>query len=542
MHSYTRTERFLSLFTTLRAGEGRAAFRLCQQSFVIMFAYYLLKVIREPLILADGSAELKAYTTSMQAVLLMLIVPLFARLYQQAGKRDEKHHLFRNTLLFSLLNLLVFALVQQLGWRIGIAFYVWLGIFSVMVLALFWAFATDLFNLKSGQRIFPLIAAASALGALLGSGIAGWLYLRLGHAGVICSAALLLLIPWWLSGTTESNVPADSRSHVHTPPDVQPYPLLEGFHIVGRNRYLALIAGFVILLNLINTNGEYILATFVTERAQGVVAGDSRSVDTYITVFYSQYLFATTLLGFLIQLFLVSRIYDRIGIEGALYILPVLMLVNYSLIALVPVLVVARNALMLENSVYYSLQTTTRHALFLPVSRKEKYVGKHTIDTFFFRLGDVLSGSFVFAVSALAGVGIVGFISINIVLATLLLQLSRVIGGRHREAAREHLENRPPVLSVPVQDVSIPSGQMSSLELDPDTFVDTDVGDALRYRAYALHTARLPPWIKFDGLNRRFVFQPPATERGSLQIRVVARDYDGLEAESSFTVTWGVAK
>ena len=39
---------------------------LCLQSFVLMFAYYLLKVIREPMILADGSAELKAYTTSMQ--------------------------------------------------------------------------------------------------------------------------------------------------------------------------------------------------------------------------------------------------------------------------------------------------------------------------------------------------------------------------------------------------------------------------------------------------------------------------------------------
>ena len=165
MQKFTRTERFLSLFTMLRAGEGRSAFQLCQQSFAIMLAYYLLKVIREPLILVDGTAELKAYTTAMQALLLMLIVPVFAKLYQRSGQRDEKHHLLKNTLLFFVLNLVVFAVAQQTGWRIGIAFYVWLGIFSVMVLALFWAFATDLFNLKSGQRIFPLIAAASALGA-----------------------------------------------------------------------------------------------------------------------------------------------------------------------------------------------------------------------------------------------------------------------------------------------------------------------------------------------------------------------------------------
>ena len=100
MQHFTPTERFLSLFTTLRAGEGRPAQLLCLQAFTLMFSYYLLKVIREPMILAEGSAELKAYTTAMQALLLMLIVPFFARLYQRASHRVGKHHIFRNTLLF----------------------------------------------------------------------------------------------------------------------------------------------------------------------------------------------------------------------------------------------------------------------------------------------------------------------------------------------------------------------------------------------------------------------------------------------------------
>jgi len=540
MQRYTRTERFLSLFTTLRAGEGRSAYLLCLMSFLIMFSYYLLKVIREPLILADGSAELKAYTTAAQAVLLMLIVPLFARLYQRASSRDGKHHLFRNTLLFFLSNLVAFAFAYALGWRIAIAFYVWLGIFSVMVLALFWAFAADLFNVKSGQRIFPLIAAASALGALLGSGLASWLYLHVGHDGVMYCAAGVLLIPWWLSAHTESKVPVDSKSYVNAPPGVKPYPLLEGFEVVWRNRYLTLIAGFVILLNLINTNGEYILATFVTERVHNGTTGQSGSAEDYITLFYSQYLFITTLLSFLIQLFLVSRIFNRVGIEGALYILPILMLVNYSLIALLPIMVVARTAMIAENSVYYSLQTTTRHALFLPVNRQEKYVGKHTIDTFLFRLGDVFSGGFVYVASALVGLTIVGFVVINIALAGALLYLSRAIGRGHKAAASANMSNRPPVLSVPMKDLSIPTGELSRLALDPNTFEDPDVGDALSYQAYRFYAKRLPSWIKFDALNRRFEFTPPRDARGSLRIRVVAKDFDGLEAESSFVLSWGV--
>ena len=539
MQGYTRTERFLSLFTTLRAGEGQAAYRLCLQAFVIMLAYYLLKVIREPLILADGSAELKAYTTAMQAVLLMAIVPLFARLYQRASSSEGKHHLLSKTLLFFILNLLAFAVAYQQGWRIAIPFYVWLGIFSVMVLALFWAFAADLFNLKSGQRIFPLVAAAAALGALLGSGVASWLYLRMGYAGVMYCSALLLALPWWMSSTTESQVPVDSKSHVNAPPDAQSYPLLEGFQVVWRSQYLTLIAGFVMLLNLINTNGEYVLASFVTEHAHAAVMGSADSADAYIADFYSRYLFITMLLSFLIQLFLVSKIYDRMGIEKALYILPVLMLLNYGLIALFPILLVARSALIAENSIYYSLQTTTRHALFLPVSRKEKYIGKHTIDTFFFRLGDVLSGGFIYIASALLGFGIVGFVLINIVLAALLLRVSHAIGRGHTTVATAVLSNEPPSLHLPLNDLYIRAGQRSQLQLDANTFVDADIGDALKYQAHLFYAKRLPEWIKFDGLNRRFEFYPPNDTSGSLQVRVVARDFEGLEAEECFTLSWG---
>jgi len=539
MKAFTRTERFLSLFTTLRAGEGQAAIQLCVQAFVIMLAYYLLKVIREPLILADGTAELKAYTTAMQAALLMAVVPMFARLYQGASSREGKHHILRNTLLFFILNLLLFVLAYQQGLRIAITFYVWLGIFSVMILALFWAFAADLFNLKSGQRIFPLVAAASALGALLGSGVAGWLYEKVGYAGVMYSAALLLGIPWWLSRRTERTVPADSKSHVNEPFATKKIPWLEGFQVVLRSRYLTMIAGFVMLMNLINTNGEYILASFVTAHAREIVAAEAGTTDSYIAQFYSGYLVTTMLLSFLIQLFLVSRIYDRLGIEKALYILPVIMLLNYGLIALFPVLLVARLALITENSVYYSLQSTTRHVLFLPVNRQQKYIGKHTIDTFFFRLGDVLSGGFVYIASVLMGLNIVGFVLINIVLAALLLRVSMAIGRGHQAAATEVLSNRPPVLHLPLHDLHIPSGQRSRLQLHANTFIDNDVGDALRYRAYGFYSERLPAWIRFDALNRHFDFHPPRSDSGSLRIRVVARDFEGLEAEECFTLTWG---
>lgn len=540
MRHFTKSERFLSLFTTLRAGEGSGALLLCLQAFFLMFAYYLLKVIREPLILADGSAELKAYTTAMQALLLMLIVPYFARLYQRASVRVGKHLVFGNTLLFFILNLLGFAVAYKVGLPIAIVFYVWLGIFSVMALTLFWAFATDLFNPKSGQRIFPLIAAATALGALLGAGSANWLDTALGHGGVMIFSAFLLLLPWWLCRFTEAHIPRDSEAITVKTASTTPYPLLEGFHIVWRSRYLTLIATLVIVLNLINTNGEYIIASFVTDQAANITSAVApAAVQSYITRFYSQYLFLTTTLSFLIQLFLVPRIFDRIGIRGALYVLPVIMIASYSLIALIPIMLVVRATMVMENSVNYSLQTTTRHALFLPVEREEKYVGKHTIDTFFFRLGDVLSGGFVYLASAVVGLGIVGFVGINIILAVILLMLSHAIGKHHGQSAKKSMSNMPPLVCTPLEDLSIPAGILSKMQIAAETFIDPDVGDALRYQAYISHSDKLPGWIKFDPLARKFRFHPPAQSEGRILIRVVARDFDGLEAELSFTLNYG---
>ncbi len=542
MSAFTPTERFLSLFTHLLPGEGRAALRLCLQSFAIMFAYYLLKVIREPMILAEGSAELKAYSNAAQALLLMLIVPVFAHFYQRVSPRQGKHLLLHRTLLLFIVNLLGFGLAYRLGWPIAIVFYVWLGIFSVMVLALFWAFAADLFNLKSGQRIFPLVAAASALGALLGSGAASELDLYLGHDGVMYCAALLLAISLRLSHWLEDTVPDDSRAHSDIGGSREPYPLLEGFSIVLRSRYLYLITGFIILINLVNTNGEYVLASIVSDAAQSLSAEpDHRQlVENYITHFYSRYLFITTGLSFLIQLFLVSRLFKYIGISGALHILPLLMILNYTLLALFPLLVVARTAMIAENSVNYSLQTTTRHALFLPVSREEKYVGKHTIDTFFFRVGDVLSGGFVYLASAILGLGVAGFAASNIVLAALLLWVSRAIGREHNAAASGHPDNKPPVAMSPLPDIEIAAGKAFQLQLAADTFVDPDLGDAMKYQAYVRPSDRLPPWIRFDQLSRCFYFSPPPASSGRVEIRVVARDYDGLEAEVCFTVDYGV--
>src|ERR1043166_6057160 len=78
-----------------------------------------------------------------------------------------------------------------------------------------------------------------------------------------------------------------------------------------------------------------------------------------------------------------------------------------------------------ENSLDYSLHNTLRHALFLPTTREAKYKAKAAIDTFFFRMGDVIAGlGIVFVLVRVLGLGVRSFAVLNVCLAFVWLVLA----------------------------------------------------------------------------------------------------------------------
>src|SRR5439155_14286408 len=91
-----------------------------------------------------------------------------------------------------------------------------------------------------------------------------------------------------------------------------------------------------------------------------------------------------------------------VGIGPALFVLPLIALGSYSLLAVAPILSFIRFAKIAENSADYSIQNTTRHALFLNTSRDAKYKAQSAIESFFWRAGDAFSALLVFIGTRLA--------------------------------------------------------------------------------------------------------------------------------------------
>ncbi|MGH9592582.1 MAG: Npt1/Npt2 family nucleotide transporter, partial [Bryobacteraceae bacterium] len=120
---------------------------------------------------------------------------------------------------------------------------------------------------------------------------------------------------------------------------------------------------------------------------------------------------------------------------SALFVLPFVALGSYSAFLMVPVLGVVKWAKILENGTDYSVQNTTRQALFLPLSREAKYKAKAAIDTFFQRAGDVLSSGVVYVVGTLA-LGVTSVAGVNLFLILVWLGVAAGIAREYRRRAR----------------------------------------------------------------------------------------------------------
>jgi AAA family ATP:ADP antiporter len=138
------------------------------------------------------------------------------------------------------------------------------------------------------------------------------------------------------------------------------------------------------------------------------------------------------LLGLILQALGASRVFRYCGVRGALFILPVLALLSYSVLIVAPVLAVVRWTKVLENSTDYSIMNTVRQALWLPTSREAKYKAKAAVDTFFMRAGDVLQAGIVFA-GTMVGASISDFAWLNVALTVAWLLAARRFALKHRK-------------------------------------------------------------------------------------------------------------
>lgn len=534
---YSPFERAVQVLTRVRAGEGRCIALFASHAFLVMASYYVLKALRESFLLAGAAAEVRSYAVAANGLLLMLLVPL----YSAVRRRIDGRRLVRAISAFFAVNILAFALAypfRSSHW-FGIAFFIWVSVYGLMVVAQFWALAASHFNTKSGQRLFPAIMLGSTLGALAGAQVTDLLIARLGPLPLLLLGAVLLTASIALISPEVDAVPPASRPPGGPDPASQRVgSVLGGFQVVFGSRYLLLVALFVVLLNCIGSTGDYLLAALIKARADAL-AGASAALtgrEAIIGSLYARFQLWVTLAGVLVQAFLVSRIYRLIGVRGALLVLPFIALFVYGAIAFVPAFSMIYAAKILESSTNYSLMNTTQQALYLPTSLAEKFDGKTTVDTFFWRFGDILQAGVVYAGLHWLDLGTRGFALLNASLCVLWIALALLIGRRYTALSRAETHNTAPSRQRQPEDLVVFPGRPIDHRLAAETFFDPDPGDVLIYEARLASGAPLPDWLEFDVAIARLSGTAPADCAIEERIEIIACDMDGATATAVFTM------
>ncbi len=460
--------RFLRLFADIRRGEAGKALLLALNVFLLLMAYYILKPLRESLLLVDkNSAVIKSCLSGAQAVLFVFVIKAFSRL----ASKVPRHVLITWTTSFFISNLGLFYLLHAGGMAkkpMGILFFVWVGIFNYFVIAQFWGFANDLYSDEAGKRTFPLVALGATLGGLIATlpfmktlrnSLGGnWEFKLMLIAGCLLFLCIVLARKIHrrdVRGTCDARGPGVAGAAAEPCVQEQPLEAGGGFRLIFKSRYLLLIAVMIGLYNFVNATGEFIMSDVTLRNSitaaapaegplpDGLPAASpaipKRSVGKAIHNAFMDYQFLTNLIALVIQLFLVSRVFKWVGVGGALLFLPLIALGGYALISFGAVFAVVRGVKAFENGTDYSLQNTTKAALFLVTKREEKYKAKAAIDTFFVRGGDTLSALAILAGTQLLGLPIERYALINVAVLIVLIGvcLKLIPAYRRRRAAAD---------------------------------------------------------------------------------------------------------
>ncbi len=360
--------------------------------FCLLCGYYILRPVRDEMAIEGGIQHLPWMMTATFTTLL-LVTPLFGWL----SARVARTKLLLIVYGFFGLHLLAFFVLMQLAiapaW-IARVFFVWLSVFNLFVVSVFWSFLADIFTPAQGARLFAVIAAGGSTGAMVGP------LVTTGLTHLFPIPVLMLVSAGFLAacGLCIGRLDRWSREHPGARRAAQGEAIggswWAGIRLALSSPYLLGICAYLFMLTT--------TATFLYLEQTRLV-GEQIASPEGRTRLFALIDFVVNAVTFLTQLFLTSQMIGRFGLASALVLLPAASAVGFTLIGVLPVLVVFVVFTIVRRVGEYAIAKPAREVLFTVLTREEKYKAKNFIDTAVSRGGDAATG---WIVSGVKGLGL----------------------------------------------------------------------------------------------------------------------------------------
>jgi AAA family ATP:ADP antiporter len=382
--------------------------------FVILCSYAIARPAAESMFLSAYTEDWLPRVWIAVAIASVAVVAI----YNRVSAHRNLVWLFGMVSLVSAVLLAALLVAGEAGLP-GVPFvlYVWKDVYIVLLVEIFWSFANSVVPRATARKIYGLFCVVGSLGGITGNLAVGALSVRFGTERSVVAVLPLLGLAWlgarWLSGRGMSS---EERSQ-----EEERTSLLEGFQVLKSSRFLVwmllLIATTQLVINLIDYRYNAMLAAAYPDM-------DAR------TAMIGQIYAAIDMGSILLQL-TTGLILAAIGVTGALFLVPCVLLAALLSHALLPGFVFMAVAKVASKSLDYSLFRAAKEMLYLPLSHREKTQGKALVDVMTYRVAKGAASLLLLLFVALDARGlalVAAFVGVGI-----WLVLTRALTRRYRE-------------------------------------------------------------------------------------------------------------
>ena len=385
--------------------------------FCILTALMVLRPARDALGMERG-IEAVRWLFIGTALATLAVNPLFGWLVS----RFRRLQFITATYVFFSLSLVGFYLLlvlapESIGITSGQVVYVWFSVFNLFVTMVFWALMADRFTLEQSKRFFALIAVGGTLGAITGPALAALLAQPLGTPALLLVAVGFLLtgvvMAWLLARTQPRSAPGQRAED----PDraVIGGSAWQGFKAIFQSRYLAGMAGYIVILT--------VMATFLYFTRLQMVAELGDDTDLRATIF-ARIDLVTQVATLVLQAVIAGHLMKRLGVAVTLALLPITVALGFIGLAIVGSLAVLIVFEATFRAIQRAITRPARETLYTVVSREDKYKSKAFIDTFVYRTGDVVGAQVEGGLGRLGlGLGALAAVAVPLALVWAVLGL-----------------------------------------------------------------------------------------------------------------------
>lgn len=349
----------------IRPGEGRIALLSGAVLALIIAAHTVIETARDALFLSKLPPDRLTFVYALLAGLSLVAGAGSSALASRFGRRAA--------LVFSLLACAYGAVLLYLRPVTDTSvfiLYLGSGVIGTVLPLQFWMMAGQLFTVAQGKRLFGPIASGGVLGAAVGGGAAALALRFISTGALLVLAATVFVGAALMVATAPSGEAADQ-----TGGSGAAFGWMRDFSVLRKERYVVLVAALTVFGTATVLVADYLF------KSTAAAHFPKSELGSFFALFYA----GQNAVALVVQVFVTGAVMRRLGVTGALLVLPVLLAFSGTLAGLGGGFAIAFAAKGADGSLRHSLHRVSSELLLLPLPSEIRDKAKPVIDTVFGR-------------------------------------------------------------------------------------------------------------------------------------------------------------